>query len=103
GVTLSNKLRYAELSLIDNFSCRQYYGLIVVTDSTICADGRGTNGDIATFCAGDMGGPLVLEDSPTAQVGVASWVASVSCERGYPSGYERVAPHAAWIRQLTDL
>lgn len=51
---------------------------------------------------GDSGGPLVVNDNGTpVQVGVTSWVVSLGCAAGYPSGFSRVSSFRSWIDQTT--
>jgi len=49
---------------------------------------------------GDSGGALVVQSGGTyTQIGVVSFVSSLGCASGYPSGYARVTSFRDWIQQ----
>jgi len=53
---------------------------------------------------GDSGGALVVQNGNSfTQIGVVSFVSSLGCASGYPSGYARVTSFLDWIRSNTGL
>jgi secreted trypsin-like serine protease len=47
---------------------------------------------------GDSGGALVINNGDSyLQIGVVSFVSSLGCASGYPSGYTRVTSYLDWI------
>jgi secreted trypsin-like serine protease len=53
---------------------------------------------------GDSGGALVLNNGDSyLQIGVVSFVSSLGCASGYPSGYGRVTSFLTWISQQTGI
>uniref|UniRef100_A0A7N4V6E9 Peptidase S1 domain-containing protein n=1 Tax=Sarcophilus harrisii TaxID=9305 RepID=A0A7N4V6E9_SARHA len=70
---LPNILQQAEVPLLSNTNCKNYFETIV-KDTMICA---GANG--ISSCMGDSGGPLVCKKNGTwTLVGITSW-ASTKC------------------------
>jgi secreted trypsin-like serine protease len=53
---------------------------------------------------GDSGGALVIENGNSyLQIGVVSFVSSLGCASGYPSGYVRVTSYLGWISDNTGI
>jgi secreted trypsin-like serine protease len=53
---------------------------------------------------GDSGGALVLNNGDSyLQIGVVSFVSSLGCASGYPSGYARVTSFLDWIALQTGI
>jgi len=93
--SISPVLNYVGLRSISNKDCEGIYGSQVVINSTICCRGNPEH----STCNGDSGGPLVQRNAngQYVHVGVVSFVASLGCSRGYPSGYVRSASYRDWI------
>ncbi|XP_065360261.1 collagenase-like [Calliphora vicina] len=95
GAVVSS-LNYAQLLVITNEVCAQFYGNSLVTANTICV---ATTGGTST-CQGDSGGPLVLD---YVLIGVTSFVPSSGCQNGNPSGFVRVTSYLNWIQYYTGI
>jgi secreted trypsin-like serine protease len=53
---------------------------------------------------GDSGGALVINNGNSyLQIGVVSFVSSLGCASGYPSGYVRVTSYLDWISDQTGI
>jgi len=53
---------------------------------------------------GDSGGALVIQNGNSyTQIGVVSFVSSLGCASGYPSGYTRVTSFLSWIASNTRM
>jgi secreted trypsin-like serine protease len=53
---------------------------------------------------GDSGGALVINNGDSyLQIGVVSFVSSLGCTSGYPSGYVRVTSYLDWISDQTGI
>lgn len=89
-------LRKAYNPIITNAVCAQTFGSAVVNAAVICIATAGVNQGV---CHGDSGGVLSVQRPPGApmQVGITSFVAAAGCVAGFPSGFERMTSHNAWI------
>jgi len=96
---ISPVLRKVSNPIVSNKECEDAFdGQLPIQDSLICFSGSGGR----SICSGDSGGPLVVEENgETYQVGVTSWVISLGCAAGYPSGFSRVSSFRNWIDQQT--
>ncbi len=98
-VTLSDRLRVANVNVISNARCDTSRGTIggwhesyegQITKNMLCARAVGRDG-----CQGDSGGPLVLRNTDV-QVGVVSW--GIGCANAnFPGVYARVSSAYDWI------
>ncbi|XP_030567835.1 serine protease 1-like [Drosophila novamexicana] len=98
GSPLPDWLQCADLQIIHNSECANYYGTGLIQDKIICVrvvDGKGT-------CSGDSGGPLVTHDG-NKLVGVTNFVPAAGCQSGGPAGFARVTYHLDWIRDHTGI
>ncbi|ETI40830.1 hypothetical protein F441_13773 [Phytophthora nicotianae CJ01A1] len=92
---MSKELRSVDLPFISDKECQQ----VAAIDSTmVCVDGVISEG----ACAGDTGGPLVVESANGGNdvlVGVVSWSKDNACGQGpfYPGVYSRVSRARSWI------
>ncbi|CAH1369791.1 hypothetical protein MTP99_011199 [Tenebrio molitor] len=96
--SLSNELRYADLTTVSNAECQQIYGN-QITDNMVCVSGNYNEGT----CIGDMGSPLVQHVGRGfyLHVGVASFISGNGCESTDPSGYTRTFSYMDWIKNVT--
>ncbi|XP_044742835.1 brachyurin-like isoform X1 [Chrysoperla carnea] len=98
---LSENLKYANLTSIENEKCAEYYENQAeeIYESTICCMGA----TIESTCFGDSGGPLVqISNGKATHVGVVSFVSANGCKAGEPSGYTRTASFRQWIKENTN-
>ncbi|XP_067853919.1 chymotrypsinogen B-like [Heptranchias perlo] len=95
ALLLPVKLHQAELPIVSNVDCQQYWGTVqLVTASMIC-----TGGAAATSCLGDSGNPLVCQkNNAWYLVGIVSW-GSEWCDVNTPTVYARVTKAQPWIDQ----
>lgn len=63
------------------------------------------DGANVNFCNGDFGGPVTIQDADqiTTQIGIASFVNTLGCTRGFPGGFVRVTAYLDWIGQNSDV
>jgi secreted trypsin-like serine protease len=95
--TLSNDLRYVDVTTLTNEECRIFYGN-QITDKMVCASGNYNEGT----CIGDNGGPLVITNGKYfLLIGVSSFISANGCESTDPSGFTRVRPYTEWINNIT--
>ncbi|XP_031805083.1 chymotrypsinogen A-like [Sarcophilus harrisii] len=91
---LPNILQQAEVPLLSNTNCKNYFETIV-KDTMICA---GANG--ISSCMGDSGGPLVCKKNGTwTLVGITSW-ASTKCTTHPLITPEGVLRFISFIRKI---
>lgn len=86
----SEVLNWIQAPIIENALCnRWFFGTI--QESNICTE--------QAICHGDSGGPLTVVDEhgEIIQVGVVSFLFTLGCERGWPSGYARITSFQEWI------
>jgi len=91
-------LQRAEIPIVSQSACRDYYGNGDITDTMICA---GTEAGGVDTCQGDSGGPMAVRDGSGDwhQIGITSF--GYGCARpGVPGVYARVASFDAWIAQV---
>ena len=99
----SQVLLWAQVQIIENTYCEQFYGPDFVQSTNICAKSDGnTNMNI---CTGDSGGALVATTSAgqLIQIGINSYAAQDRCTEGYPSGYVRLTSYLDFISNITGL
>ncbi|KAL5290963.1 hypothetical protein ACFFRR_010393 [Megaselia abdita] len=92
--TISNDLRFVEVSLMDHSKCMRSYLMFLVKSSNICVD---TSEGYST-CQGDSGGPLVSK-SLNELVGVTSFGSARGCESKSPAVFTKVSHYLDWIRK----
>lgn len=97
GSDPSQALREASLTILDVYTCSDYFGgtMEYVTESNLCTSGYRNVGT----CKGDQGGPLVHDGT---QIGVVS-MGSDLCEMCLPSVYTNVGKFLDWIRDNSDV
>uniref|UniRef100_A0A1B6MTN6 Peptidase S1 domain-containing protein n=1 Tax=Graphocephala atropunctata TaxID=36148 RepID=A0A1B6MTN6_9HEMI len=95
-------LQKATIDLYNNPSCEAIYEPygINILGTNLCA---GTPQGGIGQCTGDSGGPVVVEGSPTVQVGVVSFSAKPCGIQGFPGVNTRVSQFIHWIQNNTDL
>ncbi|EDX09382.1 serine protease 3 isoform X3 [Drosophila simulans] len=91
ATAVATKLQYADLKVIDNSVCQQFYGSSTVTSGVICV---ASVNEVST-CQGDSGGPLALDSK---LIGVTSFVYAKGCEKNAPAGFTRVTSYLNWIK-----
>ena len=90
------------MKIISNSDCARYYVRGFIRHSTLCA--IGLNGSNQNICNGDSGGPLIVKKGNNfVQVGVVSFVSTLSCENGIPGGFARVSSFTNWIQSVTGI
>ncbi|EEY69715.1 uncharacterized protein PITG_06191 [Phytophthora infestans T30-4] len=92
---MSNELLSVDLTVLSDKECEQ---LVTIDSSMLCVKGVISKG----ACAGDTGGPLVVESTSNGRdilVGVVSWNKDKGCGQGpfYPGMYSRVSRARSWI------
>ncbi|XP_055486434.1 uncharacterized protein LOC129693672 [Leucoraja erinacea] len=97
---LSNILQEAEVSVIDDQTCRNAYGSII-TPRMLCA-GVLTGG--VDSCQGDSGGPLACSDSRGTWflAGIVSF-GDICARPDFPGVYTRVTAVRDWVEQQTGV
>lgn len=95
--SITNELRFVDLIVEKQDTCKSYYIDGLVTDGVICTN---TSGGSTSTCNGDSGGPLALNGR---LVGVTSFVSAAGCESGGPGGFTRVTYYLDWIKRNTGL
>ncbi|KAF2365064.1 Serine proteases trypsin domain [Trinorchestia longiramus] len=88
GGTSPDILRYVDVPIVSDLSCRASYGVSQIYDSMICAGEEGKDS-----CQGDSGGPLACGDY---LCGVVSWGYGCAAA-GYPGVYTEVSYFVGWI------
>ncbi|KAJ6636850.1 Serine protease 2 [Pseudolycoriella hygida] len=102
GGGASQILNWAEMRVIRNSECADFFGNTVVVDHVLCAVGSG--GPTQGHCGGDSGGPLtIVEAGVRTQIGVVSFGAAAGCNNPYPSGYMRTSNFIHWINEKTSI
>nr|XP_039249675.1 chymotrypsinogen A-like [Styela clava] len=98
---LPNMLRYADISILSDTQCTNYWGTSYQSESMICAGGGALSNQ--GVCMGDSGGPLVQEiNGVKTLVGATSWAPS-SCTTKLPCGWAKLSTVRTWIINNTDL
>ncbi|ETP41718.1 hypothetical protein F442_10957 [Phytophthora nicotianae P10297] len=96
--TYSHELQSVDVQLVSDETCAAF---ATIDSSMVCAGGV-LNHDC---CAGDSGGPLILEGLSTTEdvlIGLVSWGKNETCGReGYPGVYSRVSNARKWIDSIT--
>lgn len=98
---ISNVLRYVQLQIIDDRSCKRNFPLSF-RGTNICTSGRNSR----STCNGDSGGPLVLQRRHSKKrvlVGITSFGSIYGCDRGYPAAFTKVASYLDWISDETGV
>lgn len=90
--SISNKLRYAELSLMNHTKCMMKFLPFLVKNSNLCVD---TSEGFST-CNGDSGGPLISK-SLNVLVGVTSFGSFRGCESKSPAVFTKISYYLEWI------
>lgn len=102
GSGASQVLNWANMRVISNTECRDYFEDEVVADTVLCATGSG--GPTQGHCSGDSGGPLsIAEGGVRTLIGVVSFSAAAGCDLPFPSGYTRTANYIHWIYEQTGI
>jgi len=97
---VSNKLRVAQVPIIDHTTCKDQYLQRtgdIVTDRMICA---GYQAGKIDSCKGDSGGPFVCKERGRyVLVGATSW--GVGCaQAGQPGVYTDIKDFLSWIESV---
>lgn len=94
---ISVQLRAVEMPIFDQTVCQNLFEL--QTRAIICG---GREGGGPATCFGDSGGPLAVQGphGRWIEIGVTSF--TLNCGQSLPSGFTRVAPLAAFIREVTE-
>jgi hypothetical protein len=99
-----SRLQEAEVVVVGTSACREQYGnaepSVAISDNMLCAQGKATGNSTASACQGDLGGPLVCENSDGRYElhGVASF--GWGCgEENYPVVWARVGKVLSWIHE----
>ena len=72
---------------------------IILTEKTLCA----ANEDLSGVCAGDSGGPLLMETlNGPIQIGITSWASSPKCKKSLKSGFVLVSYFVDWIKGVME-
>ncbi|XP_061395928.1 brachyurin-like [Musca vetustissima] len=99
ATTVSPLLRYIEVPVLKQSTCRNYY-LGVVTEKMICISGK----DGKSTCNGDSGGPLVYKhDGVNTVIGATSFGIALGCEKGWPGVFTRVTSYLDWIAEKSGV
>jgi secreted trypsin-like serine protease len=94
-LSVSDTLMSVQQPIISNKECGKQFG-VTYSDRRICADGSGGK----AICYGDGGAPLtVTRNDRYIVVGIGSWLYSLGCQKGYPSGFTRVSSFLDWIAE----
>ena len=101
--TTRNRLHKVTVPVVEQTLCQKAYHRYNVTTNMFCAGYH--NGSLGDACAGDSGGPLAMENSPTPDnddkrrwvlAGVVSW--GEGCGRTGKYGvYTKVSAFTRWI------
>lgn len=92
-------LQYVHLKTVSKIECSTYFPINALHKSIICAEGYGKK----SICKGDLGGPLVIEDSEKL-IGISSFVSSwYGCERGAPMAFSNIPEYLSWIEKITGV
>uniref|UniRef100_A0A1B6G6F2 Peptidase S1 domain-containing protein n=1 Tax=Cuerna arida TaxID=1464854 RepID=A0A1B6G6F2_9HEMI len=100
-----NPMQYLQKATIDLYSnpaCQavyEPYGINILS-TNLCA---GTPDGGIGQCTGDSGGPVVVEGSPSVQIGIISFSAKPCGIKGFPGVNTRVSQFIDWIKNKTDL
>lgn len=91
-------LRAVEVPIISYKKCKEDYGFIPVTDSTLCAGFPEGKKDA---CYGDSGGPMKRLKDDTL-IGIVSW--GLECALpNKPGVYSKITSARSWIKNLTNV
>ncbi|KAF2881475.1 hypothetical protein ILUMI_24693 [Ignelater luminosus] len=93
----SEVLKYVELRLVDDDSCRRMFDYFdsnssITPDAVVCAGTRAKSA-----CQGDSGGPLIQRLKHLYQIGIVSW--GTACGE-FPGVYARVTTYLGWIKKI---
>ncbi|CAM4726801.1 unnamed protein product [Leuciscus chuanchicus] len=100
GFEYSRILKKAQVKLISQNECQNYYSKDEVNGNMLCATGRDWEEDA---CQGDSGGPLVCEINHTMFLfGIISW-GKECAEKSKPGVYTKVSNYNHWISMHTGL
>ncbi|KAJ3656396.1 hypothetical protein Zmor_015477 [Zophobas morio] len=96
---LIDELNWVTITSITNDECKITYG-DQIKDSMLCAAGNYMEGT----CIGDIGSPLVelIRAGNGCLAGIASFISSHGCESTDASGFTRIYPYVAWVRNVTS-
>ncbi|XP_061168128.1 plasminogen-like [Saccostrea echinata] len=95
----SNLLKYAQIPIVNQTTCKRLYKSHSITNSMFCAGY--INGGSDT-CQGDSGGPLVCKvNGKYTVLGVTSWGRGCGLPN-YPGVYANVKSLLPWIRGKLD-
>ncbi|XP_055838771.1 collagenase-like [Episyrphus balteatus] len=99
----SKSLLYALVTVISNKQCQDELKDYEIVNSTLCT--KGFEGNYASICNGDSGGPMVTKysDNEFIQIGINSFVTIDNCMLGLPSGYARVSSYLEFIYKTAQL
>ncbi|XP_063913931.1 brachyurin-like [Zophobas morio] len=96
---LTDELKWVTITSLTNDECKITYG-DQIKDYMLCAAGNYNEG----LCIGDIGSPLVelIKYGNGCLAGIASFFSGNGCESTDPSGFTRIYPYVAWIRNVTS-
>lgn len=98
---ISTQLRFIDLQVIDNRSCRAFFHNRV-SSNVLCAVGWFRRRENA--CGGDSGGALVIRrNGEWVPIGLTSFGALNQCANGFPTGYTRLASYVEWIEENSGI
>eukprot|EP00918_Siedleckia_nematoides_P047828 GHVU01104780.1.p1 GENE.GHVU01104780.1~~GHVU01104780.1.p1 ORF type:complete len:312 (+),score=6.73 GHVU01104780.1:32-967(+) len=102
--SVSSRLMYVNVRVINNNECARHYGTNIIRDFTLCTVGWDNNRQ--QTCQGDSGGPLITYDNGSGEnilIGVVSFVSGRGCQARIPAGFVRVTSYLDWIQQNTGI
>ncbi|XP_049875448.1 collagenase-like [Pectinophora gossypiella] len=95
SISTGTQISHVTLQVQSVAQCQSLLGLWV-QPSMLCTSGAGGVG----ICAGDTGGPLVLNrNGQNILVGIASFTSDLGCQVGLPSVFTRVTSYISFIIQ----
>nr|API81377.1 venom toxin [Hemiscorpius lepturus] len=97
----SDVLKHVKVPIIPNKDCKKTYKerLVNITNNMICAGEEGKDA-----CAGDGGGPLMLQSRGGKWIVIGLVSFGVGCgESGYPGVYTSVPKYLHWLADNTDI
>jgi secreted trypsin-like serine protease len=107
--SISPTLQKATQTVIDNPTCQNTYGALLIRDNIMCttdSEYRPPSNAFTGTCNGDSGSSLSWinsDDGLYYQVGVTSFVSSAGCSSGNPDGFTRYQSYNAWVLEQTGL
>ncbi|KAK3911615.1 Chymotrypsin BII [Frankliniella fusca] len=101
--TISQILKYTDLTILSNKQCEAVYGN-TVTSTKLCLSSENGN----SICQGDSGGALVIEKKgglpgEVVQIGISSFVSEEGCTVMMPQGFTRVSSYLEYIEKITGI